>query len=157
MFIYIQTLRGFKTSDDAFRLSYSIAFVPFAHSQISFIHGCIYSIFPGSPGIWFLGKENFSKCWECWSNASTPNLEDQGISLRLTSHPHPIRQGRPYQWIRYRRHSTRDPRGTQAQSPGTKYLRRGGDTFDWQWNMKVGRRRRTFQNRAIYIFFKLCT
>jgi len=21
---------------------------------------------------------------ECWSNASTPNLEDQGISLRLT-------------------------------------------------------------------------
>ena len=24
--------------------------VPFAHSQISFIHGCIYSIFQGSPG-----------------------------------------------------------------------------------------------------------
>jgi hypothetical protein len=31
----------------------------------------------------------------------------------------------------YRRHSSRDPRGRQAQPPGTKYLRQGGDTFDW--------------------------
>jgi hypothetical protein len=29
---------------------------------------------------------------EGWSNASTTNLEDQGISLRLTSHFHSIRQ-----------------------------------------------------------------
>jgi hypothetical protein len=29
---------------------------------------------------------------ECWSNASTPNLWDQGISVRLTSHTHPVRQ-----------------------------------------------------------------
>jgi len=39
----------------------------------------------------------FLQVLECWSNASTPNLEDQDISLRLTSHPHPVRQGRPYQ------------------------------------------------------------
>jgi hypothetical protein len=50
-------LRVFNSSDDAFRLSCSIAFDfsihPFFHSIhpfFSFIHGCIYSIFPGSPG-----------------------------------------------------------------------------------------------------------
>jgi len=47
-------------------------------------------------GIRFLAKEHFLRVLECWSNASTPNLKDQGISLRLTSHPHPVRQGRPY-------------------------------------------------------------
>jgi len=69
-------------------------------------------------GIWFLAKEHFWECWECWSNASPPNLKDKGISLRLTSHPYPV-------------HSTRDLARPQAHSPGTKYLRQGGDTFDW--------------------------
>jgi hypothetical protein len=54
----------------------------------------------------------------------TPNLEDQGIPLRLAPTPSPVRHGCPYQQLRYRRHSSQGLRSTQTPPP-----RYGGDTI----------------------------
>jgi hypothetical protein len=54
----------------------------------------------------------------------TPNLEDQGVSLCLGSTLRPVRHGRPYQYLRYRRHSSPGHRVTQVPPP-----LQGGDTF----------------------------
>jgi hypothetical protein len=47
----------------------------------------------------------------------TPNLEDQGIPLRLASTPWPVRYGWPYQQLHYRRHSSQGLRSTQTPPP----------------------------------------
>jgi hypothetical protein len=46
----------------------------------------------------------------------TPNLEDQGIPLRLAP-TWPVRHGWPYQYLRYRRHSSQDLGSTQTPPP----------------------------------------
>ena len=65
---------------------------------------------------------NFSEVGESVQR-STPNLEDQGTSLSLTPTLRPVRQGWPYQYLRYRRHSSPGYWGTQAPVP-----RQGGGT-----------------------------
>ena len=54
---------------------------------------------------YFPQQENFYKVGESVQR-STPNLEDQGTSLSLTPTLRPVRQGWPYQKLRYRRHSS---------------------------------------------------
>jgi len=48
IYIYCAVLKRLTTPSD-FHIPL-LSTVPFAHSYISSIHGCIYSIFPGSPG-----------------------------------------------------------------------------------------------------------
>ena len=69
---------------------------------------------------------------ECWSAGPTYQPPTRRTRVSLFVWPlNLILPGKGEATSCYRRHSTRDPRGTQAQSPGTKYLRQGGDTFDW--------------------------
>ena len=136
-FIYCVALKRLATPSD-FHIPLPST-VPFAYSQIHFTHRSIYPIFPGClvlksfsirsnlvPRLWY--KIFSYRTFQYWFNASTPNLVSLFVwPLGLN----PVRQGRPYQQLRYRRHSTRDPRATQAHSTGTKYLLQGGDTFGW--------------------------
>jgi hypothetical protein len=54
----------------------------------------------------------------------TPNLEDQGTPFSLGHHLWPVRQGRPCQYLPYRRHSSQDHLNTQVTP-----LRQIRDTF----------------------------
>jgi hypothetical protein len=47
----------------------------------------------------------------------TPNMEDQGIPLRLAPTPWPVRHGWPYQSLCYSRHSSQGLRSTQTPPP----------------------------------------
>jgi hypothetical protein len=51
------------------------------------------------------------------ASCPTPNLEDQGIPLRLAPTPQPVRTGWPYQQLRYHQYSSKGLRSTQTQPP----------------------------------------
>ena len=84
--------------------------------------------------IWFVfptGSLTFG--WFCGVGSlaphPTPNLEDQGITVSLGSHPWPVWQGRPCQELYHHQHSSQDYLTTQAPPQHQSRDTFGGDSI----------------------------
>ena len=96
IYIYSADLKRLTTPSDFHIPLPSI--VPFAHSQISSIHDCIYSIFPGSPGTAsffpsFRFPVNHNFCQSRWVHSldmTIPNKFFSGLSHPISYFARPF-------------------------------------------------------------------
>jgi hypothetical protein len=118
---------GFKQSSDVSRAANQALFLA-ARSSPMHLRGFLdISIFTGSV------------------SRPVPKLEDEIVPFRLAFHPWPVRRGRLFQSLRYRRHNPQDPLTTQAPPlRQSRSIMGGGDAWigtvnriQRKWNMSL--------------------